>query len=67
MAQYPFASTASWKQREKITQFRPDASSFGTDEGRVLARAVAVTVDIVDNGRGHRWGSSQRKQGPNNL
>ena len=41
--------TASWKRSEKIAQFRPDASSFGIDDGRVLVRAVAVTVDIADN------------------
>ena len=43
--QKPFASTASWKRREKIAQFMPEASSFGTDDGRVSARAVMVTAE----------------------
>ena len=40
---------ASWKRSKKIAQFRPDASSFGIDDGRVSVRAVAVTVDIAGN------------------
>ena len=52
--QYSFALMASWKQSEKIAQFRPEALSLGTDDGRVLARAVTVTVNIVGNERNQR-------------
>ena len=52
--QYPHASTVSLKQIEKITQCKPEALSLGIDDGRELARAVAVTVDIAGNERGHR-------------
>jgi len=43
----------SWKWSEKTAQFKPEALSFRTDDGRVLAREVTLTEeDIVDAERG---------------
>jgi len=42
--QKPLASTASWKRGENMAQFRPEASSLGTEDGRVSANAVAVDI-----------------------
>jgi len=62
--QYPLASTASWKQIEKTAQFRPDASSFGTLDGSVSAREVAVTEDMMDNEMDHRGVLRRETRGP---
>ena len=44
--QYPLASMASWKCKEKIAQFKPEESSLGTEDGRELARAVMEDMAI---------------------
>jgi len=60
----PFTSTASWKQSEKMAQFRPEASSFRTLNGRVSAREVAVTEVMTDNERNHSRGLHRESGGP---
>ena len=54
--QNPFASTESLKRNLKIAQFVPEASSFGTEEGK--ESESAVTFDMAED---------YRKRGPNNL
>ena len=44
--QKPFYSIASWKRTAKIAQFRPVASSFGTDEDKESDNEVVV-MDMV--------------------
>jgi len=46
--QKPFASIASWKRTEKITQLTPLASSLGIEDGRESEREVVVT-DMVQS------------------
>ena len=47
--QSSLASTATWKQKEKMAQFVPLTSSLGTFDGRVSV-VIGTAVDILMNG-----------------